>query len=485
MRMKKPLKRLSQYVGIPASEFLKRGLFNPSVDGDTDLFIDPRLLHKSKFKIFKKDAVNAYDLYYEELAKKIKLILKVNNNKTKEKMKSNLTKELSAPDLEGLMLGYAGHNPGRGATGSYAKAIMDNAFEIYENYDGDSTIFSLLNLLTEGIGADYIGDITSQIIRKQIYKFTEVVSKKMKIGTELFIIEGEKYHLPIHPNPPIRKRIPILIVPNDILSQLPTDANFDYVFGGFLNDNDEIRSNVNTKIATIFNTYEEKANRQKQIFQLIKNDKDLNSELLKFVKEIESNSYNFNKDNKGIYDSEKLRELLNFDKLEKLKQDSIENTVDKVVKEFQKYISNDNELKRLFLWKDESKWQPESHWQKVFQLFVYLYLEHYNIDLSPETSTNKGLIDFKLSQGANERILIEMKLSKNLKFKNGLTKQLEEYKTCFNNVKKSYYIYIDLEKDFSISNQKRAELIKLRKELKLNTKIIFINGLVEKSASKL
>lgn len=460
-------------------------MFNPSVDGDTDLFIDPRLLHKSKFKIFKEDAVNTYNLYYEELAKKIKLILKVENNKTKEKMKSNLAKELSAPDLEGLMLGYAGHNPGRGATGTYAIAIMNNALEIYENYDGDSTIFSLLNLLTEGIGADYIGDITSQIIRKQIYKFTEIVSKNLKIDTEPFIIEGEKYKLPLHPNPPIRRRIPILIVPNDILSQLPTDANFDFVFGGFLNDNDEIRSNVNKKISTIFSTHEEKANRQKHIFQLIKEDKNLNSELLKFVNEIEADSYNFNKDNKGIYDSEKLRELLKFDKLEKLKQDSIENTVDIVVKEFQKYISNDNELKRLLLWEDENKCKPESHWQKIFQLFTHIYLEHYNIDLSRETSTNKGFIDFKLSRGSNERILIEMKLSKNLKFKNGLTKQLEEYKTCFNNVKKSYYIYIDLEKDFSIANQKRAELMRLKKELDLNTEIILVNGLIQKPASKL
>ena len=483
--MKKPLKRLSQYVGIPASEFLKRGLFNPSVNGDTDLFIDPRLLHKSKFKIFNEDATNEYNLYYEELAKKIKFVLKIKNDKTREKMKSNLINELSAPDLEGLMLGYAGHHPGRGATGSYAKAIMDNAFEIYENYDGDSTIFSLLNLLTEGIGADYIGDITSQIIRRQIYRFTETVSKNLKINTEQFFIEGEKYKLPVHPNPPVRKRIPILIVPNDILSQLPTDANFNYVFGGFLNENDEIRTNVNKKIAIIFSKYEEKADRQKHIFQLIKNDKDLKSELLKFVNEIESNSYNFNKDNKGIYDSENLRELLKFDKLEKLKHDSIENTVDKVIKEFQKYIDNDNELKRLLLWKDENKWQPESHWQKVFQLFTHLYLEYYNIDLSPETSTNKGLIDFKLSRGSNQRILIEIKLSKNLKFKEGLTKQLEEYKTCFNNVKKSYYIYVDLEKDFSIANQKRAKLMRLKTELDLTTEIIFINGLIQKSASKL
>jgi hypothetical protein len=483
--MKKPLKRLSQYVGISANVFLKRGLFNPSVDGDTDLFIDPRLLSKSKFKIFKEDAINEYNRYYEELAKKIKFILKIKDKKTREKMKENLAEDLSAPDLEGLMLGYAGHNPGRGATGSYTKAILNNAFEIYENYDGDSTIFSLLNLLTEGIGADYIGDITSQIIRKQIYKFTENISKTMKISTELFIIEGEKYQLPLHPDPPVKKRIPILIVPNDILSQLPTDANFDYVFGGFLNDNDKIRSNVNKKIATIFSTYEDKVNRQKHIFQLVKEDKDLNDVLLEYVSKIESDSYNFNKDNKGIYDSEKLRELLNFNKLEKLKKDSTENIVDKVVKEFQKYISNDNDLKRLLLWKNENKCQPESHWQKIFQLFSYLYLEYNNIDLSPETSTNKGFVDFKLSRGSNERILIEMKLSKNLKFKNGLTKQLEEYKTCFNNVKKSYYIYIDLEKDFSISNQKRTELMRLKKELDLNTEIIFINGLIQKSASKL
>ena len=452
--MKEPLKRLSQYVGVSSKEFLNRGIFNPSINGDTDLFIDPRLLHKSKFKKFSEDAANEYKLYYEELAIKVKVILKVNNKQTRDKMKKNLAKDLSAPDLEGLMLGYASHNPGRGVTGTSAISIMNNAIELYENYDGDSTIFSLLNLLTEGIGADYIGDITSQIIRKQIYQFTEEVAKDMGINTELFKIEGIEYFLPVHPDPPLRKRIPILIVPNDILSQLPADANFDYVFENFINDNDVIRSDVNKKIGTIFKTYEEKADRQKQVFDLIKNNKDINSTLLDFVKQIEAEPYNFDKDRKNIYLAEKLRDIFDFTVIKKSVDNNIENIIDTIVKEFAKYISNDNDVKRLFLWKDENRYQPEIYWQKVFQIFVYLYLEYNNIDLSPETATGKGFIDFKISRGSTTRILIEMKLSKNLKFKEGLTKQLEAYKTCFNNVKRSYFIYIDLEKDFSCSNQK-------------------------------
>lgn len=102
--MQKPLKRLSQYVGISASIFLRNWVFNPSIDADTDLFIDPRLLRKSKFKIFKEDATNEYNHYFEELAKKINFILKIENEKTMEKVKVNLAKILSAPDLEGLLL---------------------------------------------------------------------------------------------------------------------------------------------------------------------------------------------------------------------------------------------------------------------------------------------------------------------------------------------------------------------------------------------
>lgn len=49
----------------------------------------------------------------------------------------------------------------------------------------------------------------------------------------------------------------------------------------------------------------------------------------------------------------------------------------------------------------------------------YLYFQTNNIDVSPEANIGRGPIDFKLSRGVNERILIEVKLACNPKLQQG------------------------------------------------------------------
>lgn len=483
--MKKQLIRLSEKLNIKASEFTKRGVLNPSVNGDTELFIDPRLLKKSKCKIFNEVANKSYCSYFEDLAEKVKATINTQNTATKEKMRKNLIKYLEAPDLDGLCLGYADGNPGRGVAGKNANLIMENAIELYEN-SSNPIVFSLLHLLTAGIGADYIGDITSQIIRKQIYEYTELSAKEIGLRTEEFELDSIKYMLPKHPSPPKKKRrTPILLVPMDILNPLPVEANFDAIFNGFLDDNELIRTGVNQNIAAILQNNEEKKDKQEKIFNLIKQRSEISKILGDYVEKLEAHSYNYDMDKKGFFLRDKLSELVDFEKFSKPQSDDFESVVDTAINEFKKFIDKDNDAKRLLLWKNDSKHQPETFWQKMFQIFVHLYLEKNNIDLSPEPATGVGFVDFKASKGSEKRILVEMKLSKNVKFKEGLTNQLEAYKECFNNMKKSYYIYIDLEKDPAKSNQKRAMLAKLNKELGLGTNLIFINGRFGPSASKI
>lgn len=54
----------------------------------------------------------------------------------------------------------------------------------------------------------------------------------------------------------------------------------------------------------------------------------------------------------------------------------------------------------------------------------YLYFQTNNIDVLPEANIGRGSIDFKLSRGVNERILIEVKLASNPKLRQGLNLQL-------------------------------------------------------------
>ena len=51
-------------------------------------------------------------------------------------------------------------------------------------------------------------------------------------------------------------------------------------------------------------------------------------------------------------------------------------------------------------------------------------------------------------------------------------------------VTKAYYIYVDLEKDIKKSDKRKQNLLNRKKELELDSEIVFIDGKVKPSASK-
>ena len=83
--MKKSLVRYSEILKISSKEFEQRGILNPSINGDTLLFIDPKLLKTSELELFNKEALNAYENYYKIVAQCVKKIIKTENSSTKEK----------------------------------------------------------------------------------------------------------------------------------------------------------------------------------------------------------------------------------------------------------------------------------------------------------------------------------------------------------------------------------------------------------------
>ena len=79
------------------------------------------------------------------------------------------------------------------------------------------------------------------------------------------------------------------------------------------------------------------------------------------------------------------------------------------------------------LWNDDDTPRDE----KAVQLLFFSHLDHYcqtvNIDIAKETETGRGLVDFKLSQGNHQKVLIEIKLASSKKVYHGLEMQLVQY----------------------------------------------------------
>ncbi|MGZ5045580.1 MAG: hypothetical protein ACXV8P_12400 [Methylobacter sp.] len=66
--------------------------------------------------------------------------------------------------------------------------------------------------------------------------------------------------------------------------------------------------------------------------------------------------------------------------------------------------------------------------QRLFFAVAYSYCQANNIDLTPEANAGNGPVDFKLSQGFDSKIVVEVKLSTNSRLVHGYETQLEVYK---------------------------------------------------------
>ena len=300
--IRKKIRKYSEFIGIDSNEFKKRNILDPTINSDIPLFIDPRLLKYSQYKIFHK-ASNTFDEFYSELANNIRSYIKISDIKIKQKMQKNIIKNLSAPEQNGLCLGYSKNDTnGQGVGKVNAKILFNNTVEMYTILpEIGSTVFSLLGLLTEGIGADYIGDITANIIRNELYCFTEDISKEMKISVREYILKDHKFYLPMHPNATEKNNFPILFVPKDILTDLPKDADFEYVLNGYINENEGIRDGVNDKISDILKSNFKKAEKQKEILKLIKENGEKIEDFMRYLKSVNGKVYNCSEDPKNIF----------------------------------------------------------------------------------------------------------------------------------------------------------------------------------------
>ena len=81
---------------------------------------------------------------------------------------------------------------------------------------------------------------------------------------------------------------------------------------------------------------------------------------------------------------------------------------------------------------DNGGWRIcENRDEKIVQALFYCIADSYcqanNLDLSPEVNSGRGPVDFKISRGALQKILVEIKLTSNPEWKHGIQIQLPIY----------------------------------------------------------
>jgi hypothetical protein len=469
---------LSSLPGIDPDLLDELGVVDVLLNADTSLFIDPLLLDSSIHPEINNKAV----ISYEDKFKKIMKFLNASQQENDPPWKAAL-KEFNFSEVSYTCLGYSSSINGSGWGVKLIKSTIKVAKQIIDLGVEDKDFFMGLALFEEGIGPDRVSDMTTNIILHDLLEFTFRVNQKLKIPSKKFKIKNSKNEIEALINPVTNG--PLILVPSDIVRALPIVTDWSEI-GGAARHNDELRERLNNKIGGLWTSMtriekdaaKTSALRSKSAFE----------EVLELIKYIEKLPYDSKLDKNGEFFWRDIIKSIQKDHpldLSEFKKDNITEEefiklVNTIVNEFKNLIEEKGIWKEL--WSENGKPRKEKAAQRLLFTVAYSYCKANDLDLSPESDSGNGPVDFKISKGFKKKIVVEVKLSPNPSLVHGYEKQLEIYKSA-DDTNMGIYVIIDigkLGKKFEKVIQVRNNFLKSNKKA---SEIIMIDGNQKASAS--
>jgi hypothetical protein len=435
-------KLFSSYFDIDSKKLKKLGVFNPVIGVDTRLFLDPHLLKNCKIKEFKKSR-EKIKKYYENIIRLLLAHREKNDRAWKEAFK-----RLRFKETKGVFIGYGIHGGDGNAIGAgLANCLINTATEIINMGIHDPEIFELIGLFEEDFGADRLSDMTIDVIKKDICKYTQRITKKLGIADVTNLeLQDKTYIVPKHPY----GNKPLLLLPEGLLRDLPvalTWEGIDHVVA----TNSALRERLNRLVGRVWKNKIKK----RDLRNLILADKTNIKTLVEAYKKSTTRAYDFEKDPAGevswygIGERFALNNPLRLQISRKACVEDLEKVVRELIDQFKRNIEV-NGLNELLYTKEGFRLKPkhERFSQRLFYATADTYCEANNLDLSREPNAGSGPVDFKLSYGRRFRVLVEIKLSSNTRLIHGFQKQLPTYQKS-ENIMRGFYIVLKVTKSES------------------------------------
>jgi hypothetical protein len=302
----------------------------------------------------------------------------------------------------------------------------------------DPELFALLGLLEDDIGADRISDMATHAIKPALAAFTVEQVQDLDIATEQFRIGDGEFHLPR--NPFVEgKPIAVLLVPEDILRELPIATDWEGAADA-AHENEDLRNRVNKEIGEIWKA------RTRQDKQYARDralsDRKAFEALMDAVGARDRVPYDPEEDHNGHYIWRNILRNIADDYPKNITSpgdytaDELEKVVDQVIEHFTDLIENNGLWKVLWY---ENQPRHEKAAQLLFFAIAEAYCQANNLDISPESDSGGGPVDFKFSAGYDARVLVEIKRSRG-KVESGYRKQIEVYKNAESTFRAKYLV---------------------------------------------
>lgn len=464
---------LSQYLEINPQELKNRGVFDTVLNSDSLYFINFMCLRDTNADEL-ADSYDKLNSKFRDIAILLKASKTIDDRFYREAMKT-----LNMSELEEICLGYAMFGTSGSGSGDALKTkILNTAIDILKAGIEQPEIFQLVGLFEEGIGPDRISDMIGRTIYDDLVKYSKrMIAELMEINgvnKSRQLVNGLLVN--------IYNGKPLLLLPLDILNELPIASNWDDIdYVCMLNA--EVREQINIRIGSDWNDLTTQA--KKKLFKEISlGDPNIFREVVNDYILADVRKYDFEKDPLGeaSWHSASLQFTSNFPIVLQKNIDSKQDIliiVSAICEQF-KYLIENNGLNEI-LYTDTKKPRKERISQKLFYSVAYSYCNANNLDISPEVNSGRGPVDFKFSYGS-WIVLVEVKLTRNTSLLHGYEKQLKEYEKA-ERTDDAFYLVIDN----GGSRKKIVELKAIHQKCKDNGikthNLIIIDGLLKDSAS--
>jgi hypothetical protein len=467
---------LSKYLNAKPRDLKRLGVFDGYLGIDNRLFVDPRLVESSNAPEF-QDARQELVGHFSKVIK----LLGASKQRGDIAWKAALNL-LLFPEEHGVFLGYAGAGQaGRGIGPDRAQQLEERGKEIVDLGITDPEMFELIPLFEEHIGPDLLSDAAISILKCRFLEFTQRVTRSLGIKAERFSISQREWSLPASPE----AGHALVLIPEAMLNTLPIAMDRSEI-SEVAKFNAEVRLQWNA-IVTAAGRKNRKPSKP-EIRHLLLNDPKNLQDLISVYKRAGAAGYDFNKDPDGLlsWDFAGRVAAQQFPLQIQIKKpaniEELRAVVHAVVRQFKKNVE-ENKL-YSFLYRPDGSPHHEVYAQRLFFAVADAYCAANDVALSREPNAGNGPVDFKLSVGYKEQILVEVKKSNNSSLIHGFESQLPEYEKSEATFESIYIIVRINEGENAYKSLSALRQKKLDQGLKV-PEIFYIDGRPKKSASKI
>lgn len=426
----------SQHFGVSPTVLEDYGAFDISLASDLPLFIDPFLLFNSQ----KPD--------YRDLHEGVIRYLVFLRDRATPDLDPGLIKSwYMFQEVKQNWLGFTVlGNSGSGLGKDFAHALHNSLGSILKGFGSESITkgahLEKLALIKEGVGRDNISDFTTNLIKGYLLEYTQAFAQEhlspdqrgtFSVARAVFNYETETWESRQYDLPALRGDY-VLLTPADMLTKDDTWISRSDLVREFSSipdaiEDDQLRAQVNNYLFKKLSDNPTK-----------KEYSDLAAAaILQFPEVIDY--YIRQKENTGeqaVGLSAKRRQEV-FEVLVRMVQQVVEdirtnttlyqtpvNSYDEALARaigFKRYIENQDGHRLLNRPGQERPLATE----KEVQLFFGLIFFGSEFDVNREVNNGRGPVDFKVSKGAIDKSLIEIKLASNSQLKRNLQNQVAVY----------------------------------------------------------